>query len=384
MYNTPYIVYGVFACYTDLVRRIQTPQRGLFMKIKAIRLYKKTGAPAIVEVEAENGLKGYSELACPIAQFTLGLVKNRLIGRSVYNTESMGEMFRCHDNGPLSSALGAVEACMWDIFGKKTRQPVYNLLGGKMLRPIVLRACGWDTDCVTPQEYAEAAVKVVAKGYTSIKFNPLHGLPFATLDFRRLVMTPAADVIRAVRKAVGPDIKITLDLDHILDHDQTMSLFKDIEDMEIACVSNPCLYGDFGGIYKLAQTFDQPMEDGEYAASVLELEQFIEKGDVATVTFDTDTIGGICETRIVTTLTEAHYLKVSYTYESFGGFLANIHSAAVAANLSQLDISLADLERASGTWRLAHEIKDGKLILNDGAAGLGAEPDLEGYEEVQA
>ena len=354
------------------------------MKIKSIRVYEKENAPKLLEVEAENGLKGYSELCCPFAFYAIGLIRDKLIGRSIYNTESMELLFNCHDNGPISKALGAVQAAMWDIFGKKVGQPVYNILGGKMDRPIPLAATGWDKDCVTPEEYAAAAKAVVAKGYKVIKFNPLHNIPFETLDFHRLIMTPAVEAVKAVKEAVGPDVQIQLDLNHEIDHDQTMALFKEIEDMNIYTVANPCCYGDFAGEYKLAQTFDQPMQDGAGAASVLELDLYVEKGDVTTVEYDVNTVGGICEARYIAVNAEAYYRRTAHTYKNFGGFAANIVIAAVSPNLNRLDINVPDFEEALKTWKFCHEIKDGMLYLNDAAAGLGIEPDLTGYKEVLA
>ena len=43
----------------------------------------------------------------------------------------------------LLSAWSAIEIALWDILGKRTGQPVYNLLGGKSRERVRVYANGW-------------------------------------------------------------------------------------------------------------------------------------------------------------------------------------------------------------------------------------------------
>ncbi len=43
----------------------------------------------------------------------------------------------------MFSAISALEQALWDIAGKATGQPVYNLLGGKFRAAVRVYANGW-------------------------------------------------------------------------------------------------------------------------------------------------------------------------------------------------------------------------------------------------
>ena len=55
--------------------------------------------------------------------------------------------------------------------GKATGQPVHNLLGGAFRTKIRVYANGW-ASAGSPDQVAEQARGVVAKGFTALKFDP--------------------------------------------------------------------------------------------------------------------------------------------------------------------------------------------------------------------
>ena len=72
----------------------------------------------------------------------------------------------------VMTAISGVEIALWDIIGKACGQPVYRLLGGRACHD----AAGLRQRLVRrreqPQEYAEQAREVVARGYRALKFDP--------------------------------------------------------------------------------------------------------------------------------------------------------------------------------------------------------------------
>ena len=70
------------------------------------------------------------------------------------------------------TAISGVEIAMWDIIGKACGQPVYKLLGGRAHERVGAYANGWYGGSRTPEEYAERAREVVARGYKGMKFDP--------------------------------------------------------------------------------------------------------------------------------------------------------------------------------------------------------------------
>ena len=71
----------------------------------------------------------------------------------------------------LFSAISGIEQALWDICGKATGQPVYNLLGGRCRSRIRVYANGWGGGS-DPEQLAERSRAVVDRGFTALKFDP--------------------------------------------------------------------------------------------------------------------------------------------------------------------------------------------------------------------
>ena len=84
---------------------------------------------------------------------------------------------------------------LWDLYGKKYGIPVYKMLGGarnKIVTDITISVN-------PPEEMARDAVNALERGYDTLKV--------------KVGIDPSLDVARlaAIRKAVGPDIRIRID-----------------------------------------------------------------------------------------------------------------------------------------------------------------------------
>ena len=107
------------------------------------------------------------------------------------------------------SGLSAVEQALWDICGKATGQPVYNLLGGRCAPRLRVYANGWGA-AQSPSEVAERAAAVVARGFNALKFDPFPGPWRAFIDTGQ--EDEAVARVAAVREAVGPDVDILVEV----------------------------------------------------------------------------------------------------------------------------------------------------------------------------
>ena len=54
-------------------------------------------------------------------------------------------------------AASGIEQALWDIIGKVTQQPVYNLLGGPCRSRVRVYANGWSYKMQSPEDYARGA-----------------------------------------------------------------------------------------------------------------------------------------------------------------------------------------------------------------------------------
>lgn len=107
------------------------------------------------------------------------------------------------------AALAGLEVACWDILGKSLGVPIWQLFGGKVRGSVPCYANGWYRNERTPAAFAQAAAKVTSQGFRALKFDPL-GISkgfCAPADFAL-----SREIIAAVREAVGPDVRILIDM----------------------------------------------------------------------------------------------------------------------------------------------------------------------------
>ena len=143
------------------------------------------------------------------------LVNRFVVGKSPFEIERIWQSIYAsnHDYRHPSlygtPALSAIEMALWDIVGKATNQPIYNLLGGPCHDR--LRAYAYmPTQGVweDPRKAGDIAAKLVAEGNTACKIDPF--MPYYPLprDFPLKTIKHAARIFEAIRDAVGDDLEI--------------------------------------------------------------------------------------------------------------------------------------------------------------------------------
>ena len=134
-----------------------------------------------VIIETDEGITGIGEARIlgkthTVTEF-LKDVERHFIGQDPFDIEDLYRRFTLLDFGKpgevVYTGLALVELAFWDIMGKYTNLPVYKLLGGKVKDKIPAYANGWYTVERDPNQFAEAAQRVVDKGYIGMKFDPL-------------------------------------------------------------------------------------------------------------------------------------------------------------------------------------------------------------------
>ncbi len=135
-----------------------------------------------VKVETDTGLHGWGECytqpdrerAIEAHAASLG---RYLVGRSPFDIKHFTYTAYTDFGGKRGSmelycAISGLEQALWDIAGKATGQPVYNLLGGAFRTKLRVYANGWAGDR-EPDTVAESARAVVARGFTRAQVRPL-------------------------------------------------------------------------------------------------------------------------------------------------------------------------------------------------------------------
>ncbi len=188
------------------------------MKIKDIKTYFAAAVWrnfVIVEIEGENGLKGYGEGTLgdfeKSIEAAINDLKPFLIGREIEINEITNFFVRHFfwRNGPvLSTAESAIEQALWDLMGKTVNMPVYKMIGGKAVDKVKVYGNGFISGNESPEEFGKAAVKTIERGFYALKFDPFSGSG-PTINNKELTL--ASERIKSIRDSVGDDIDLMIE-----------------------------------------------------------------------------------------------------------------------------------------------------------------------------
>jgi galactonate dehydratase len=107
------------------------------------------------------------------------------------------------------TAVAAIEVACWDILGKSLGVPIYQLFGGKVRESILGYANGWYRTERSPECFAQAAEKVLEKGFHALKLDPF-GIAKNFIESDELELS--YDIVAALRSRFGKELKILIDV----------------------------------------------------------------------------------------------------------------------------------------------------------------------------
>ncbi|MEX0761127.1 MAG: mandelate racemase/muconate lactonizing enzyme family protein [Dehalococcoidia bacterium] len=334
-----------------------------------------------VKVETDAGITGWGEAYTQYDRDRTTVVHieemgKYLVGRSPFNIRHFTQV-AYDDYGQrrgsmeLYCALSGIEAAMWDIVGKATGQPVYNLLGGPCRDKIRVYANGWYWGAETPDDFARMAEKTVEAGFTAMKFDAIHG-PWRSYVAKD-VLKHAVERIRAVRDAVGPDIDLLIELHRRLAPMRAVQLAHEIEEFAPFWFEEPCPAENLDALAEIRSQTTIPVVTGEALYTKASFMPVFEKRAADIINPDVCNVGGILELKEIAAMAEPHYVAVSpHNYNSTTlGLAATVQAAAVMPNFLITEYFVRFTEPGS---RISSQLlpKNGYVQLPD-APGLGIE-----------
>jgi L-alanine-DL-glutamate epimerase-like enolase superfamily enzyme len=201
--------------------------------------------------------------------------------------------------GVSVAGISAIDGALWDALGKTCGQPLYRLLGGAKDRVPVYHSGGlWLSRSI--DELVAEAQSFVAAGFTAVKMRL--GLADPNADIAR---------VRAVRQAIGPQVRLIADANQGLNEVQAIRLGRRLEEYDLTWFEEPLPAWDLDGLARVAATLDTPIASGETEYTRYGFRRMIELRSADILMPDLQRVGGVSEFMRVGHLAESYDVGVS-------------------------------------------------------------------------
>ena len=337
-----------------------------------------------VKVETDEGISGWGESYTQAdrdraIEAHIEQMARYLIGRDPFAIKHFTSVMYLDWAGKRGamdfySALSGIEQALWDIAGKATGQPVYNLLGGPCRARIRVYANGWGGGAGTPEALGEAARRVVAQGFTALKFDPFPGPWREIID--RKTERQAVAAVRAVREAVGPNVDLLIEVHRRLAPVYAERVARQIEEFEPFWYEEPVSVRQLDALVAAKGRINLPVVTGEELYTKAEFRPVFEAGAADIINPDVCNCGGLLELKEIAAMAEAYAVAVApHNYNSTTiGLAATVQVSACIPNFLITEY-FVNFEA------VGQEIAPAALVPVDGyialptAPGLGVELD---------
>ena len=348
-----------------------------------------------VTVTTDNGVKGVGEAYVAtfnphlVAQMIEDVADRWLVGSNPFNVESFWR--RAYSSGyssrpdpTLCGVISALEMACWDIIGKETNRPVYDLLGGRVHEG--LRSYTYlyppSEDAYAPKDEpnlytqpelaAEQALVELDKGFTAIKFDPAG--PYTAFDGRQPSLERinlSERYISALREAVGTRADLLFGTHGQFTPSGALRLAKRLEQYDPLWFEEPVPADDLTGMATVASGTSIPVATGERLTTVSEFAAVLKANAAQILQPNLGRSGGILQGKKIASIAETHHALIApHCYCGPVVAAANIALATCSPNflilecIGTFDGFHADLLETPIKW------EDGKVIPSK-EPGLG-------------
>ena len=375
------------------------------MKITNLTTYTVTQAAEgvgtihhlFLRLDTDEGISGWGEAGARGSDLAPGIrvildgLREELIGESATDIERIWHKIYHRytyfgSRGFGTSVVAAIDIALWDINGKATGRPIYDLLGGRFRERVPTYVNVWfDDDCTTPEKYAEAAQRhILPNGYTACKLDPFREMRAYHRKYHIGQISQAGeqqgyDIVAAVREVVGPNHEILIDAHGHYNVPTATRLANTLfERYRIGWFEEPVLPESNEGLRAVREHTAAPICVGERLRTRYDFVPIFQQRLADYIMPDTTWTGGISEIKKIATMAEAYDIPISPHVVPGGpiGLIAAAHVMATVPNFYRLEHSFHQIPQHHAMLTEPYVIEEGDFLLN-GKPGLGYEPDEE-------
>jgi len=359
----------------------------------------------LVIIKTDEGIEGYGEcdtspwvakafIESPGTHTMDQCVKDILIGSDPLKIDDLWSKIYVGTamtgrRGAGVNAISAVDMALWDIMGKYENKPVFELMGGKKQDEVIpyasLQPVGHSF-----QEYKDSLVEWATKakdlGFRAVKSEVTLNGPYAHSGLNEND-DKTTEVVAAVRKALGPDIKLMIDVQYRwLNADEALPVVKEWEEFDIYFLETPIWTDDIKGYARMHDEAPMKIAAGEWLSTRYEFEDLIINGKIDVAQPDVGRCGGLTEAMKIAKFSQEHKrIIVPHCWKTSVSISATAHFAFNTPNCAfieylppQLCVEILRKELATEGF----EYIDGR-ILPPTKPGLGIELNRNAIKKYQ-
>ncbi|HKM01408.1 MAG: dipeptide epimerase [Tissierellia bacterium] len=289
----------------------------------------------IVEIHTDTGNVGYGE-APPTGAIT-GDTKGAIIGalnehiiKSIkgMDIENFEDIMLKLNNCILknTSAKAAVDIALYDLYGKFYNAPVYKLLGGHRKEII--------TDITIsvnePEIMAIDSIDAIKRGFETLKVKVGKD---KSKDIER---------IKAIRKAVGYDVKLRIDANQGWKPKEAVKILRDMEDenLDIELVEQPVIARDIKGLKFVTDNISIPVIADESVFSPEEALKILQVRAADLINIKLMKTGGLFNALKICSIAEIYGVEcmLGCMLEAKISVNAAVHLAAAKSIITKIDL----------------------------------------------
>ncbi|HYI86615.1 MAG TPA: enolase C-terminal domain-like protein [Burkholderiales bacterium] len=334
---------------------------------------KLTVAPLVlIDLETDTGVTGRAYL------FAIGRHNLAPIAKLA---EAMGEMLKGDEVAPFDLerklrarytllgvhnivlfAMAGIDMAAWDALGHSLGQPLARLLGSTP-RPIpAYNSKG--LGILPEKELVKEAVELLEEGFRAVKLRM--GRPEARDDLQML---------RAVKKQIGPDVTLMVDFNQALSVAEALKRGRMIDDEGgVTWIEEPVRADDFAGNARIAREIATPIQIGENFMGPEQMAQALAAGACDYVMPDAERIGGVTGWMRAAALAQGAGVEMSS--HLFPEVSCHLMAATPTAHWLEY-VDWADAVLAEPL-----RVKDGHVMVPD-APGIGLKWDEKAVKQYQ-
>ena len=313
------------------------------MKLKEIKTYATVPPTGIggafwvlVKITTDNGIEGIGEcygipvsadIACKMVEDTF---ERFIMGEDPHNVETMFRRvysagFTQRPDVSMMGVFSGIEIAIWDILGKASNKPVYQLLGGKFHERLRTYTYIYPKNVDSngnPAEgegdvyhdgdaAAEAALRYVEMGFTAVKQDPAG--PYSFQGGRELSLHELSRSeynVKRIREAVGDRADILFGTHGQMTTSSAIRLAKRLEPYDPLWFEEPCPPDQMDAIGRVAHATSIPVATGERLTTRVEFHQALKAG-VSIVQPDIGRSGGVWETKKIAVIAELYNAQIA-------------------------------------------------------------------------